>query len=128
MEPDAPTEPTQIPVTTPEETSAVAEPDVAPVVDAPNPNAQAPVPGSSSVELTVGEHTGEAQPPAPNPVPATASPDTDQVTVNTHLRAIISDLEGLKTYVENFLNGHPASQSIIESLGNVVSVVSQEVK
>lgn len=82
------------------------------------------VPGSNDGELQIGEHVGEVQPNAPVGVPATAKPSTDQVTVNTHLRKVVSELESVSKYVETFLG----DKKVIKALEDTISVVASQVK
>lgn len=85
------------------------------------------VPGSKE-NLTVGEHIGVIQPSEPVLAPATAAPSTDQVTINTHLRKVESDLYSLSAYVDNFLGNHPVADDVLQSLQSAITVVVKNIK
>lgn len=87
------------------------------------------VPGTpDGAELQLGEHTGAVQPDVPPAVPATAAPSVDQVTVNTHLRKVGSELESVVKYVEAFLSEHPVAGEVVQGLESVITVVAAAVK
>lgn len=79
------------------------------------------VPGTPDA-LTVGEHTGEPQPEAPAPVPATAAPAQDAVTINNHLHKVADDLSLVVDYVKTWLSDHPAAQVVPELESAIRSV------
>lgn len=133
---------TNIPVSVPEDTPAPstdtpeapaapevpAAPPETPAEDIPAGPAADSVPGTPDTPAAPPETLGEPQPQAPNPVPATAAPDVDTVTTNTHLRKIADDLSSLITYVDNFLSHLESAEDVKNALQSAVTVVSQEIK
>lgn len=89
---------------------------------------QTSVPGTPDTPPVSGEQTGEVQPPAPNPVPATAAPSTDAVTVNTHLQSVESKINEVVAYVKQHLAEHPIAEKVLASLDTAIDLVTNEVK
>jgi hypothetical protein len=138
--PDAPVEPivTDIPVTpesvpeveTPAEdvSEPVSEPveevtpEVAPVEpDAPAPDAVPDVAGTPVLDTTPAEPV--VQEPAPNPVPATAAPSQDAVSLNAHLESVQTQLQGVVDYCKNFLSSHPVADTVVADVEVLVQTV-----
>ena len=90
-------------------------------------NPQQSVPGSKE-SLTLGEHVGVAQPAAPNPVPATAAPSQDAVSVNAHLRTLENELLSVVAYAKNFLKDHPATGQIVSIAEEAIEIVENNIK
>ncbi len=122
MEPD--NNVTQIPVVD----APVDDPVVDNPVDNPSPpevaaDPQVDVPGTPPVPVEVGEHLGEPQPAAPNPVPAVSGVDTDAVSVNRYLEDVEQKITEVKNYVQTFLAAHELSKEVLTELETLVEKV-----
>lgn len=60
------------------------------------------------------------QPEVPLPVPATAAPSQDAVTLNAHVHQAARDIELAGEYIEEYLSNHPAAQ-FLKEIREVVS-------
>ena len=123
MDPQAP-DVTQIPVT---DANAPVEdtPEVAPVPDVPSPDAVPDVPGTPVDAAPQAEATAVLPEQAPNPVPATAEPSQDAVTINTHLENVQNQLQAVVDYCNNFLQSHPVAETVVADVMVLVDTVKQ---
>lgn len=115
---DVGTEPTQIPVTTPDETPVVEQ-------GAPEPtDPQTSVPGSVETTPTAESLNQVVQEDAGNPVPATAEPSNDAVTVNSNWAKVTTDLGAIVNFINNVLATHPLAESIVSDVESIVEKVT----
>ncbi len=129
---DAPVEPVsspdEAPVDDPVETppEAPVEPPVEPPVPVVPPAPD--VPGSPETPPAPAEATAILQPQAPNPVPATASVDIDQVSINTSLYRLAAQVGDLIDQVRYSLPGHEAVPELEAALKSVADIAASHVK
>lgn len=97
-------------------------------MDEPLNEAPVNVPGSLESDPTLGEHTTEVQPLAPNPVPATAAPSQDAVTINTHLQKVEDDLNGVINYVGSFLQEQDIVEDVVNGLKATIEIIKSKVR
>lgn len=122
-DPSATPDVTQIPITDEHVSTDAAPAPEPPVVDQPNPDAQPSVPGTPVTPAAPAESTAVVQPTAPNPVPATAEPAQDAVTVNANWEKVVSDLGTITDYIKTNLAFHDLAQDVITDVEAVVNKV-----
>jgi hypothetical protein len=95
---------------------------------APQDLSQPDVNGSVQTPPSAESQVTEVQPDAPNPVPATAEPSQDQVTVNTTLNTAAERLQEVADFVKNHLSFHDVAESVVRDVEMVVSHLKDAVK
>lgn len=62
---------------------------------------------------------------APLPVPATAAPSQDAVTVNSHLANVQTQLQGVVDYCKEWIPTHPVAETVVADIETLVNTVKQ---